>query len=141
MLVRCLYASHATSAGPEAAEAILAEARRRNPAHGITGILCHGEGLFIQVLEGGRDAIAALLGLLHHDPRHRGLCILVHEEIAERRFGHWAMGQVEIGRINHALLLKYSATQLLDPFTMPGCSTMSLIEELRASAAIVGRAG
>jgi hypothetical protein len=140
MLVRCLYASRAAARLERPmVDAILAQARRNNLARGITGILCHCDASFIQVLEGGRDAVGELLGAIMRDERHHGVRILVYEEIGERRFGQWAMGQVEAARVNQALLLKYSATAQLDPFGMPGCSTMSLLEELRATASIVGR--
>jgi hypothetical protein len=142
MLVRCMYASRAaTGLGAAEADAILAQSRRNNPPRGITGILCvcQAENLFIQVLEGGRDAIGDLLAVLMRDPRHHGLRILTFEEIAERRFGHWSMGQVDIARVNTALLLKYSEKATLDPFSMPGQATLALLAELVASASIGGR--
>lgn len=140
MLVRCMYASRA-AAGLDAGQvaAILAQSRRNNTARGITGILCHADALFIQVLEGGRDAVGDLLATLMRDDRHVGLRILTYEEIAERRFGHWSMGQVDIARVNTALLLKYSERAELNPFTMPGHATMALLAELVASASIVSR--
>jgi hypothetical protein len=49
------------------------------------------------------------------------------------------MGQVDIARVNQALLLKYSAKAKLNPFDAPGCSTMSLLEELLATASIISR--
>jgi len=58
MLVRLIYASRAadTDAGA-ATESILAQSRAHNPASGITGILCHGGGIFLQALEGGRAQV------------------------------------------------------------------------------------
>ena len=47
MLVRLLYASRAVDAGPEAIESILAQSREFNPANGITGVLCYGNGVFL----------------------------------------------------------------------------------------------
>ena len=53
MLVRCLYASRATSPiGEPLVGEILEEARRNNPRYGITGLLCYSGDVFIQVLEG-----------------------------------------------------------------------------------------
>ncbi len=140
MLVRCMYASRA-AAGLEGAQvdAILAQSRRNNAARGITGILCFTDEVFIQVLEGGRDEVNELLAAIMRDGRHAGLRILTYEEIAERRFGHWSMGQVNIAKVNTALLLKYSARAELNPFIMPGAATMALLAELVASASIVSR--
>ena len=61
MLVRLLYASRA--AKPQTAKtiaAILAECQRNNPRRGITGVLCYSDDIFLQVLEGGRIAMAAM---------------------------------------------------------------------------------
>jgi hypothetical protein len=140
MLVRLLYASHSKAVTPDVVEAIVAESRRHNPAHGITGILCHGGDVFMQVLEGGRDAVNALYRQICADPRHERVTLLHYEEIAERRFAGWTMGQVNLSRVNPSLLMKYSALPVLDPYAVSGRASMSLLEELIASAAIVGRA-
>ena len=51
MLVRLLYASRAAGpVTPEVIDGILAQCRAHNPALGITGILCHGGDVFMQVL-------------------------------------------------------------------------------------------
>lgn len=101
--------------------------------------MCFTDEVFIQVLEGGRDEVNELLAAIMRDGRHAGLRILTYEEIAERRFGHWSMGQVNIAKVNTALLLKYSARAELNPFIMPGAATMALLAELVASASIVSR--
>lgn len=140
MLVRLLYASHSKATTPDVIEAIVAESRRHNPAHGITGILCHGGDVFMQVLEGGRDAVNALYRQICADPRHERVTLLHYEEISERRFAGWTMGQVNLSRVNPSLLMKYSELPVLDPYAVSGRASMALFEELIASAAIVGRA-
>lgn len=140
MLVRLLYASRtAGKVTGETIEAILEQSRRHNPAHGITGILCHGGDVFMQVLEGGRDNVSVLYNKIVRDERHRDVTLLYFIEVAERRFAGWTMGQVNLKKINPSLLLKYSATPELDPFVVPGRASMALLEELMAMAAIVGR--
>ncbi len=141
MLVRLLYASR-TSAKltPKMIEAILASSRRHNPESGITGILCHGGDVFLQVLEGGRDAVNALYNQITRDPRHEHVVILHYEEVTERRFAGWTMGQVNLAKINPSLLLKYSERAVLDPFAVSGKVSMALLEELIATASILGRA-
>ena len=142
MLVRCLYASRARAPLTQTVtDAILAESRRNNPAHGITGLLCHVDDIFVQVLEGGRDEVGELFATIVRDERHRGVRLLSYEEIGQRRFGHWSMGQVNIGRVNTALLLKYSARPEFDPFAIPGAATMALLHELVDTAQIVTRGG
>jgi len=140
MLVRLLYASRAAGAvGAEVIEAILEESRRRNPALGITGVLCQSGDIFLQVLEGGRDAVNQLYNRIVRDPRHRDVVLLDYEEITERRFAAWTMGQVNAARINPSLLLRYSEKAALDPYAMSGKSALALLEELIATAQVIGR--
>ena len=142
MLVRCLYASRAAHPVEAAGlDAILRQARDHNPRRGITGLLCHTDAVFVQVLEGGRDAVSDLLAALMRDDRHHGLRLLAYDEIAERRFGHWAMGQVNLARINQAIVLKYCEMPVVDPFACPARGTLALLDELVATASIAPRAG
>lgn len=140
MLVRLLYASRAVDTSTEAIEAILAQSRQHNPACGITGILCYGGGIFLQAIEGGRMAVSDLFGHIQKDPRHKDVVLLDYEEIPERRFGGWSMGQVNLLRLNHSVVLKYSETAELDPYAASGKVSLALLEELMATAAIMGRA-
>ena len=142
MLVRLLYASRAAQAvTPAVIDAILTQCRSHNPALGITGILCHGGEVFRQVLEGGRDAVNALYGDIVRDPRHRDVAVLHFEEVTERRFAGWTMGQVNLAKINPSIVLKYSEKPVLDPYAVSGRVSMALLEELIATASIIGRAG
>ena len=142
MLVRLLYASR--SAQPvtaEVIEAILAQSRSHNPALGITGVLCQSGDIFMQVLEGGRSAVNELYNQIVRDARHRDVVVLHYAEVSERRFGGWTMGQVNLSKVNPSTLLKYSEKPSLDPYAMSGAASMALLEELIATAQIVGRAG
>ncbi|MGE5714444.1 MAG: BLUF domain-containing protein [Betaproteobacteria bacterium] len=142
MLVRLLYASH--SAKPvtsEVVESILAQSRKHNPSLGITGVLCHGGEVYMQALEGGRDAVNALYTKIVRDTRHREVMLLHYAEVPERHFAGWTMGQVNLTKVNPSLLLKYSDKPVLDPFTVSGRASMAMLEELIATAQIVGRAG
>ena len=49
-----------------------------------------------------------------------------------------AMAQADLSRINPALLLKYSALPRLDPYSMPASASMALLQELMATASVVG---
>jgi hypothetical protein len=140
MLVRLLYASRtSTPLSGEVIQSILQQAHVNNPALGITGVLCHGENLFMQVLEGGRERVNALYGRLLRDPRHSDVMLLHYEEIRERRFGCWTMGHVNLNKVNPSILLRFSDLPGLDPYAMSGTSLLALIDELGAAAAIIGR--
>jgi hypothetical protein len=142
MLVRLLYASRATREIDEAlVGSILERSNAYNPEHGITGILCtssHGNG-FLQVLEGGRAAVNTLYGTIMRDPRHRDVTLLAYAEITERRFASWRMGTVNLNRVNLSIILRFSESPILDPFSMSGDACLALLEELTSTAAIVSR--
>lgn len=141
MLVRLLYTSRtAEQISPAHIESIMAQSRRNNPERGITGILCHGGNSFLQVLEGGRGAVNEIYNKICCDARHQSVEILHYEEITERCFGNWTMGQVNLAKINPSLVLKYSETPTLDPYKVSGKVSMALLDELIATAAIIGRA-
>jgi len=142
MLVRLLYASRA--AEPVTAElvaSILRSSHTHNPALGITGVLCYGGDVYMQVLEGGRAAVNNLYNTIVRDSRHREVMLLKYSEIAERRFAGWTMGHVNLKKINPSLLLKHSELAELDPFAVTGAASMALLEELIATASILGRGG
>ena len=141
MLVRLLYVSRAVKADDsEATESILASSRAYNISHGITGILCYGGGVFLQALEGGRNQVNDLYNVIIKDGRHKDVVLLHYEEISERRFAGWTMGHVRLDRLNPSIVLKYSETAELDPYAVSGHVSFSLLEELMATASIVGRA-
>ncbi|WP_309679616.1 BLUF domain-containing protein [Polaromonas sp.] len=140
MLVRLLYASRSVDTSAEAIEAILSQSRQHNPATGITGILCYGGGIFLQAIEGGRMAVSELYGHIQRDARHKDVVLLDYEEISERRFGGWTMGQVNLSKLNHSILLKYSERAELDPYSVSGRVSFALLEDLMATAAICGKA-
>jgi hypothetical protein len=140
MLVRCLYASRPSAAcDGRALDRILQQARKNNPALGLTGLLCVSHDLFLQVLEGGRDEVCDIYNAIVRDERHEHVRLLIFEEIAERRFGAWTMGQINIDRLNPTLLLKYFKRAELDPFEYSGRATLALLDELVATAAISPR--
>jgi len=135
-----LYASRpATPLTAGVVDSILEQSRLKNPPRGITGILCYGEDLFMQVLEGGRDEVCELYNTIAGDRRHLNVRLLSYAEIPERRFGGWTMGQVNIGRVNPSLLLKYAEKAVLNPFTCSGHASMALLEELIATASVLNR--
>lgn len=140
MLVRLLYASRASAAvTQEIIESILQSSRRHNPELGITGVLCHGGDVYMQVLEGGRAAVNEIYNKIVRDERHREVMLLYYVEVSERHFAGWTMGQVNLAKVNPSTLLKYSDKAVLDPFATSGRASMALLEELIATAQIVGR--
>lgn len=139
MLVRLMYASRAsTGVDAEAMAAILRRSKEHNPRVGVTGVLCHcaNANIFLQVLEGGRSPVSTLYNRIAQDPRHHDVALLSYEEIGERSFSSWSMGQVHMSRLNPALLLKYSEAAVLDPYAVSGKASLALFNELVATASV-----
>jgi hypothetical protein len=135
-----MYASRAVPAiDHEELLSILRKSKSNNPGLGVTGVLCFSEGIFLQVLEGGRSSVNKLYNRIASDSRHTDVELLCYEEIGERKFAGWSMGQVNMSRMNPALLLKYSERPTLDPFSVSGHVSMALFQELMATASIVGQ--
>lgn len=138
MLVRCLYASRPAKPMTLAlTHEILQQSRVNNPRRGITGLLCFTSDVFVQVIEGGRVEICKLFNAIVRDERNEDVCLLVYEEIKERHFGSWTMGQVKLEGINPSVVLKYYEKAEFNPFDAPGHATMSMLMELVATGAIV----
>jgi hypothetical protein len=141
MLVRLLYVSRlADPSKPEVIDSILSDSRKHNPELGITGILCYGAGIFLQAIEGGRSQVSELYNHICKDKRHKDVVLLDFQEILERRFGGWTMGQVNLAKLNTSIVLKYSEKPELDPYAVSGKVSLALLEELMATASIIGRA-
>ncbi|MEO6896729.1 MAG: BLUF domain-containing protein [Caldimonas sp.] len=139
MLVRLMYASRAAaSVDADALATILRQSKEHNPSSGITGVLCFCSNarIFLQVLEGARDAVSETYHRIARDERHADVVLLSYEEIGERSFSSWSMGQVNMSRLNPSLVLKYSESAVLDPYAVSGKASLALFNELVATASI-----
>ncbi len=138
MLVRCLYASRlGKSHSPKLLNDILETSRKHNTKHGITGVLVATGDSFIQVLEGGRAQVSETYNAITQDKRHSDVTLLSFEEITQRSFEGWSMGEVTIGQLNPSVLLKHSATLHIDPFGMSGAAVLCLLRDVVASGTVV----
>jgi len=58
----------------------------------ITGLLMHSDNVFVQLIEGPRQAVQHLWARLLRDPRHFGIVQLYHyRELETRTCNHWDM--------------------------------------------------
>ncbi|NQW87367.1 MULTISPECIES: BLUF domain-containing protein [unclassified Frigoribacterium] len=71
---------------------LLMTSRSNNARLGITGMLLHREGRFIQVLEGPEEAVRERLAVIARDPRHTAVHTIVDELVEDRLFPAWTMG-------------------------------------------------
>ena len=128
MLIRLLYISRASGAiTTTVTESILQSARVHNRVAGITGILCQGQGLYIQILEGERSNVNRLYATLIKDKRHQNVELVSIEEVQTRRFPEWSMAHVVISESYPIVQLKHPE---FDPFTSSAEQLMELISDL-----------
>lgn len=76
-------------------EEILLDARAGNNARDITGILVYVDGVFLQIIEGDREAVLQLMTSLGKDSRHNSIKIIHEAEIEERTFASWRMAYLD----------------------------------------------
>ncbi|SDQ62381.1 Sensors of blue-light using FAD [Curtobacterium sp. UNCCL20] len=92
MLVSIVYMSRAATPFDDAALAeLLREARLRNEALGVSGILLAKDGRFMQLLEGPAFSVDDRFSVIAKDPRHGEVKSLIREDIERRRFDGWSM--------------------------------------------------
>ena len=80
--------------GEQAIEAILAVARARNAAAGITGVLYYDGAYFLQVLEGPQPGLAEVFASILADERHGDVRVVERGPVAQRGFPGWDMAWV-----------------------------------------------
>ena len=77
---RVVYRSKAvTPMTADALQTLLDQARTRNRAAGITGLLLYKPQEFVQAVEGPAPAVAALMKRIYHDERHVKIRVLLEE--------------------------------------------------------------
>lgn len=62
-----------------------------NKSRGVTGILLHRKGIFLQLLEGDKENVLQLYGLIASDFRHGNIKTILKQYTNERIFKEWSM--------------------------------------------------
>jgi len=78
---------------------LLRQSRRDNLKAGITGLLLHMDGRFMQALEGEQERVLALYRRIAVDARHARVTTLIKFAIPARAFPDWTMGFADIDGI------------------------------------------
>ncbi len=87
-----IYVSKATQPLDGAAlEALRKRARDFNRSAGITGCLIYRDGYFMQMLEGQRASLFALLDKIKADPRHHDVRMVIESPLRQRVFQDWGL--------------------------------------------------
>jgi hypothetical protein len=90
-LVQLIYISEPFGFDEAMLGGILVQARRNNPALGITGCLVCRQDMYLQLLEGEAETIEALYGRIAKDDRHLAVELLARTPATTRMFPDWAM--------------------------------------------------
>jgi hypothetical protein len=92
-LYQIIYASAATRPIEEdELLGMLKRSREKNKRLGITGMLLHCDGSFIQALEGPKVQVMDLISVIRKDLRHNRIAVLFEGPITNRSFSQWSMG-------------------------------------------------
>jgi len=128
MLVRLLYVSQPV--GPVTTTTttlILEKSTANNKKENITGVLCQGSGLWLQVLEGERSQVNLLYARIMADRIHHNLHLLSMEEITHRRFGQWSMALVYLSKDDPMVQMAHPE---FDPYTASAKDAFFILDEL-----------
>lgn len=138
MLIRMLYVS--TAVGPittTVTGTILRSAQAFNTDNGITGVLCQGQGVYLQVLEGKRSDVNVLYARIAADKRHKNVQLMAFQDITQRRYGAWAMAHVDLTDADAVLALT-AYDKEFDPYAATGERVMERIDALIAAGKVMG---
>lgn len=117
-LIQLVYVSSLTMTGrfnTSIFDEVEKHARAYNGQQAITGILCYGNGHFLQCIEGKKGQVLALQQRIFSDKRHKNVKVLLLQTIVERSFVDWRMRLLFLERWLWSPATKQQAT-LLSPF-------------------------
>ena len=135
MLIRLIYVSKAVNPQTHTlTDSILRQAHAWNRQNDITGVLCEGQGVFLQALEGERGKVTRLYARIFADPRHQDLELIHCESITERRYGEWLMARVSLSDVDPQTRIVWPE---FDPYSANGQLVMTRIDALIAQGRII----
>lgn len=136
-LYHLIYSSYAKpNLGYHDFRDIMQRSESNNQNDGITGMLCYGDSVFLQILEGDRALISKTFNRISSDPRHHTTELIECVPIESRSFALWTMKMVNFTQLKSpkvkSLILKYSGSTFLKPQTMNPQQCLNLMKEIRA---------
>lgn len=135
MLIRLIYVSKAVGLErPGLTDSILSKSHAWNTQNDITGVLCEGQGVFLQALEGERANVTRLYARIFADPRHTNLELLHCESITQRRYAGWSMAHIGLSDVDPQTKIIWPD---FDPYSANGLLVMARIDELVAQGCVI----
>lgn len=113
---------------------LLAEARKHNTTHDVSGILLYHDGQFLQVLEGTEGMLRQLYEKIRRDPRHTHVVKLADAPLVQRNFGTWSMAFRPVLAADFAALPGYlnpdALAQAADEAMIPNAKSHDLLHQI-----------
>jgi len=137
-----MYLSLATRAFTEHdIDALAKQAAANNAQIGLTGMLIHADGYFMQVLEGDKHFVRHTVEIIRKDPRHTELLTILEGPASRRLFRSWSMGAINLGALRDSEVLRDA--QILAEFlalSEPACVRHHTVAALRYMRTRMARA-
>jgi hypothetical protein len=130
MLTQLVYASEVRDLGPDGPQAVLDEARKRNSANQVTGILLYSDRQFLQCLEGGRRQVTETFSRILLDRRHKNVQLMLVADADRRDFGDWSMAYVQQTPDVKAALRQVMPTDEFHPELLTDRAVSKLLQRL-----------
>lgn len=135
MLCRLIYFSRAVpELGYSDLKEIMEKSEKNNFRDGITGMLCYGNSMFLQILEGDRKAVSQTYARIAGDERHFDPELVSFTEVDVRLFTDWSMKVVQLSPDSNdrikTLIMKYSCSLTFSPETMSAKQCEELMIEI-----------
>ncbi len=91
---------------------LVEQSRLHNARNGISGLLLHEDGAFLQFIEGEKAAVETLYRKILRDPRHSYVTQICNQETDARLFGEWPLAF--LGRVEYAQASQSPHREVLD---------------------------
>ena len=70
---------------------IIETSRKNNSRKDITGCLLYHDRVFLQLLEGKKEAVNELYEIIKKDERHSNITLIIEEDLTQQIFPNWSM--------------------------------------------------
>jgi len=70
---------------------IIETSRKNNSRKDITGCLLYYDNVFLQLLEGKKEAVKTLYETIKKDERHSNVTLIIEEDLNKKIFPNWSM--------------------------------------------------
>lgn len=113
---------------------IMQKSEKNNSVAAITGMLCYGDSMFLQILEGDRKLVSQTYNRISNDKRHFDSELIEFVETDCRLFSTWSMKLVQLDTFmkeqTRHILTKYSSSVRYPLSSMNGKQSLKFMVEL-----------